>query len=331
MRDAAVPRPRVGLGDPQRRHRAPAQRRGRVDRLARASRPENPHRVPVPRLPGPCATTATSAPQHVPRREQPGVHGDRLQVAAERLPAVITVAGQPARPRRSAAHGAGEPGRQRPAVRHHVGDPRVPGASGRAAPASTAGRAECRSATTTGIPPRSSASRSSLVVRRSLLVDAEHHRLQRRVPGLDQVAGPGRVGRQPVGEGDDQGVARRCPGRARARSSFSSTRSPDLRACRPAPGRPAPAPGWRRRTVTSSSTAPGHSRRTAVTTAFRHRITPAAVAWASWNFRTRDLQPHGWRGEDRALHVQEQAAMSTTARPSGCSAWSSACSPPRAT
>ena len=50
-----------------------------------AATPEKPHGVPVPRLPGPCVTIARSALQHVPGRQQAGVHGDRLQVAAERL------------------------------------------------------------------------------------------------------------------------------------------------------------------------------------------------------------------------------------------------------
>ena len=48
--------------------------------------PLNPHRVPVPRLPGPCVTTTTSAPEHVAGRQQPGVQRHRLEVAAERLP-----------------------------------------------------------------------------------------------------------------------------------------------------------------------------------------------------------------------------------------------------
>src|SRR3712207_9274342 len=40
-----------------------------------------------------------------------------------------------------------------------------------------------------------------------LLVDALHGHLQRRVPGLDQVAGSAGVRRQPVGDGDHEGVA----------------------------------------------------------------------------------------------------------------------------
>ena len=47
--------------------------------------PENPHRVPVPRLPGPWVTTITSAPSTCRAASSPGVHGDRLQIAAERL------------------------------------------------------------------------------------------------------------------------------------------------------------------------------------------------------------------------------------------------------
>jgi hypothetical protein len=52
VRDPAVPRARVGAGDPQRRDRVAVQHPGRVDRLA-SREPEKPQRVPVPRLPGP--------------------------------------------------------------------------------------------------------------------------------------------------------------------------------------------------------------------------------------------------------------------------------------
>jgi hypothetical protein len=46
-----------------------------------------------------------------------------------------------------------------------------------------------------------------VMVRRPLLVRAEHGSLQRRIAGLDQVAGQFRVGRQPVGDRNHQGVS----------------------------------------------------------------------------------------------------------------------------
>ncbi len=67
-----------------------------------AATPEKPHGVPVPRLPGPWVTIGEVGAQHVPRRQQPGVHGDRLEVAAERL---------------AHGHDAGQRRRQRVSVR----------------------------------------------------------------------------------------------------------------------------------------------------------------------------------------------------------------------
>ena len=163
-----------------------------------------------------------------------------------------------------------------------VGASPEPGRSGRDRsadyrPASTAGRAECRSATTTGIPPMSSASRSTLVVRRPLLVRAEHGSLQRRVAGLDQVAGQLGIGRQPVGDRDHQrvtagaqaqverrGVEQHPVAGPRTAGQRRVSQRPHLR---PFPGAPS--------TDTSSSTAPGHSRRVPLTVPFRHVIIPA--------------------------------------------------------
>ena len=67
---------------------------------------------------------------------------------------------------------------------------------------------------------------------------------------------------------------RPSPGRARARSRSASTRSPTRGRARSAPGTRAPT-SVTPPAVTSSSTAPGHSRRTAATTASRQRITSA--------------------------------------------------------
>ncbi len=81
---------------------------------------------------------------------------------------------------------------------------------------------------------------------RLLLVHAQHHRLQRRVAGLDQVAGAGRrVGRQPVRAAPRRARSRRCPARGPAqRRSAAPDRRPPAR--RRGPGRPVPAPRRRR-------------------------------------------------------------------------------------
>jgi hypothetical protein len=120
VRDALVPVARVRVADPERRHRAAAQRGGGVDRLTRRHPGEPP--------PGPGAEVARSlrhhrdvGAEHVPGGEQPGVHGHRLQVTAERL-AGRHRPGQPARLLERRA-GPREPGGQRSAVLHYVGHP----------------------------------------------------------------------------------------------------------------------------------------------------------------------------------------------------------------
>ena len=64
--------------------------------------------------------------------------------------------------------------------------------------------------------------------------------------------------------------------------------------------------------VTSSSTAPGHSRRTAATTASPPSDHPGRVAWASGNFRTRDAvsRRRAAGGEWALGRCREKAAMS---------------------
>ena len=122
-----------------------------------AATPEKPHRVPVPRLPGPCATTATSAPATCRAASSPLCTVTASRSPPNDCPVVTVAASQPAS--RSPATvrenhaGSAPPSCMTYTARH----------DGRAAkrPASTAGSAECRSATTTGIPSTDPASRSS--------------------------------------------------------------------------------------------------------------------------------------------------------------------------
>ncbi len=117
VRDALMPLARVGGRQPQRRDRPAAEHGGRVHRLARGDPGEPP--------PGAGAGVARPLRHdghvgagHVPRREQAGVHGHRLQVTAERL-AGGDRRGQPSG-RAQPGCRAGEPRGQRPAVLHDV-------------------------------------------------------------------------------------------------------------------------------------------------------------------------------------------------------------------
>ena len=123
VRDAEVPLPGVRLRHPQARHRTPAQHRRGVDRLAGGHAGEAPAGARCPRLPGPWATTATSAPITSRAASSPV-----CTVTASRSPPKAWptrhAAGDPAR-RAQLVHGAGEPRGQRTAVGHHVGHPRL--------------------------------------------------------------------------------------------------------------------------------------------------------------------------------------------------------------
>ena len=181
VRDAAVPHPRVRVADPQRRHRAPAQRRGRVDRLARGHPGEAPP-GPGAEVAGPLRDHRDVGAEHVPRREQPGVHGHRLQVAAERLPG----GHRRRQPARLAEHRAGarEPGRQRPAVLHHVHHAGLrppsgrggsaPGPFGRKDPRQHGRESRVQVGHHDGHPADVVRVAQHVVVRRPLLVRAEH-------------------------------------------------------------------------------------------------------------------------------------------------------------
>jgi hypothetical protein len=117
MGDALMPGPGIGVRQPQGRHRAPVESRGRVHGLAGCDAGEPPA-GPGAQVARPLRHDRRVRAQHVPRGEQAGVHGHRFQFPAERL----TRRHRPRQPPGLAQAGdrAGEPGRQRPAVRHHV-------------------------------------------------------------------------------------------------------------------------------------------------------------------------------------------------------------------
>ena len=243
VRHALVPLAGVGLATPAAR---PPRRPPSVAAALTASPalvPEKPHRVPVPRLPGPWATTATSARTHVGRGEQAGVDVDRLVGRPPNACPTVTVeASHPASRQRRHRAGEGQrAARRRRSSRRRPARPAPARAARRAPPAGRSAGRPRRPASR----PRSSASRSSLVVRALLLVDAEDHRLQRGVAGLDHVPRPrGRVGRQPVGQGDHE---RQAPGAQPPLQRADVQQHPvtGLRGCRPRPGRPARAPARR--------------------------------------------------------------------------------------
>ncbi len=118
--DALVAFPLIPGADPQRPDGPPRQDRRGVDRLTGRDARE------APAGSGPEVAGALSEDHHLgvqdeAGRQQPGVHGDRLQVAAERLRGGHR-GGQRARGgQRRDRHG--EPGGQRTPVRHHVHHP----------------------------------------------------------------------------------------------------------------------------------------------------------------------------------------------------------------
>ncbi len=200
--DHLMPLARVGVADPQCRHRRPAEHRRRVHRLARGHPGEPPPRT-GPEVARPLGNHDQIGPEHMPRRQQAGVHGDGLQISAERL-ARGDGPGQPARFAQP-GHGPGEPGRQRAAVQHHVRGPArrlrsaladgEPGAAGLAVEAFRVktrehrghGRVQVRDHHRDAVQIIGVA--QHVVMGRALLVGAEHAGLQRRVPRLDQVPG----------------------------------------------------------------------------------------------------------------------------------------------
>ena len=163
--------------------------------------------MPVPRLPGPWATTATSAlERRAGRRAAPVCSGDRLQVAAEGL-----ADGDRSRPASRRRAGRRRCGRTRPAARRRRSSRRPPGHAGPVGartPATIAGRARVQVGDDHRHPGQVVGVRAAASwCGESCSSTPEHHRLQRRVAGLDQVPRAGRqVGREPVGQRDDQRV-----------------------------------------------------------------------------------------------------------------------------
>jgi hypothetical protein len=209
MRDAPVALARVGLADPQAGHCPSAERGGGVDRFARRY-PGKPPAGPGSEVARALRDDRDIGREHVPGREQPGMHGHRLQVSAERLPGGHG-RDQPASVLERRA-GAGEPSRQGAAVLHDVHDTRpaavITGPFGPLKEAGQDGReSRVQVGHHDGHPADVVRVAEHVVVRRSLLVGPGHGHLQGRVAGLDQVAGQSGIGRQAVGDRDHQGVA----------------------------------------------------------------------------------------------------------------------------
>ena len=115
-------------------------------------------------------------------------------------------------------------------------------------------------------------SASSACAGGALLVDALHDDLQRRVAGLDEVARSVAVGRQPVGQGDDE----RVPAGAQPeleRGDVEQHRVADLRLADQRRVGERRHLRCRRAGRRSARAAPGHDRPSAVTTPRRHLIT----------------------------------------------------------
>src|SRR5580692_9251132 len=198
-----MPLPRVGIADPQRRHRPAAEHGRRVDRLAGGDPGEPPPGAGA-QVSWPLGHHDQVGAEHVPRRQQPAVQRDRLQVATERL-AHRHGGRQPASvPQRGG--GAGEPCGQRGPIQHDVdGSVRSEPAI---APVPGENRGQGR--VQVGHHDRDAVQvvrvAQDLVVRGALLVGAEDGGLQRRVSRLDQVAGAVPIRRQPVRQRDHQRV-----------------------------------------------------------------------------------------------------------------------------
>ncbi len=136
--------------------------------------------------------------------QQPGVQGHRLQVTAEcltdrdraRQPAEFAqLRGRP-----------GEPGRERAAVQHHVRD-RAAAAAFSQVSGQDRGQRRVQVGHHDRHPAQVVGIAQDVVVGRARLVCPGDDGLQRRVPGLDQVAGRGRVGREAIGHGHDQRIS----------------------------------------------------------------------------------------------------------------------------
>ena len=175
--------------------------------------PEKPHRVPVPRLPGPWVTIDQVG---VPRASLAASRPE-CTVTASRSPPnacpTVTVAGQQPGVA-ELGHRAGEGQRQRALIGHHVDHPGARAVVGhgqqrRGQRGVQVGDQHRQSVQGVGVGQQ-------LVVRRTLLVGPGHHGLQRHVAGLDQVPGRlGRLGGDPT-VGVEHGDHQRVPAGAEA-------------------------------------------------------------------------------------------------------------------
>ena len=197
---------RVGERQPQGSDRAAVQRGGRVDRLARRHPGEAP--------PGPGAEIARTlgddrdvGPDYVPGRQQAGVHGDRLEVTAERLAGGDRRRQPPRLP--EPGDGPGEPRRERAAVGHDIGDPGG-GATVRSIGALDSRQDRGQGRVKIGHDDRHVIDRigrpEQFMVRGPLLIGARHHHLQRRIPRFHDMSGHIAVGRQPIRDRHHQRV-----------------------------------------------------------------------------------------------------------------------------
>jgi hypothetical protein len=138
--------------------------------------------------------------QRMPGGEQPAVHGDGFEVAAERL-AGGDHAGEVAF---EVGERTREPGGQGPTVGHHVRHPRV--RPHRPYAGEDSGQRGVQIGEDYGHAVQGIGRHQQIAVRRDLFVGCHRDHLQRGIAGLHDVARPGRVGWQPVGDRDDEGV-----------------------------------------------------------------------------------------------------------------------------
>ena len=180
----------------------------RVHRLAGRDAGEPPPR-PGAEVAGTLRDDDEVGADDVPGREQARVHGDRLEVAAERLPGGDARLEPPGGAQ--AGDRPGEPRGQRAPVGHHVRDPRHRPAGtvgGEPGTGDDRGQRRVQVRHHDGQAGEVVGVAQELVVRRLLVVDAQDHRLQRGVARLDQVTRSGRrVGGCAVGQRDHERVA----------------------------------------------------------------------------------------------------------------------------
>ena len=200
-----VPLAGVTFGDPQGGHTSATERVRGVERLACRGAGEAPAGAGT-EVARALRHERDVSLEHMPGREQPGVHIDRLEVAAEGLPDRHHTPEPTGFPQ--TGDQLRERSRQSPTIGHHVRNLDL--RSRLSQP-----RQNCRDG---GVQIRGDHRHplqiigiaKSLVVPTLLLVDAENHRLQRRVAGLDDVPAGGLWNRgQSVGDGDDHRHAAR--------------------------------------------------------------------------------------------------------------------------